>query len=269
MSTVTEATGVSRSPRTGGCDIDVSAVTKVFRSRDGGQTNALANTSFKIQPGAFVSLVGPSGCGKSTLLRMIAGLIPPTRGAVLLGGTVVSEPSPDIGIAFQRPVLLPWLTVRGNIALPAELDGRGSRAEIAAKVDSLLDMVRLPGSGDRMPGELSGGMQQRVAIARALMSDPGVLLMDEPFGALDAMTREHLNDELLEIWVRNQPTVVFVTHDIPEAVYLSDRVLVMAAHPGRVIADIAVPLPRPRDATTRLHPEFARLGAEIRALIAH
>jgi NitT/TauT family transport system ATP-binding protein len=269
MSIMTAPAVTSGSARPGGGDIDVSAVSKVFRSRDGGQTNALANTSFKIQPGAFVSLVGPSGCGKSTLLRMIAGLIPPTRGAVLLGGTVVSEPSPEIGIAFQRPVLLPWLTVRGNIALPAELDGHRSKADIAAKVDALLEMVRLPGSGERMPGELSGGMQQRVAIARALMSDPGVLLMDEPFGALDAMTREHLNDELLEIWARDRPTVVFVTHDIPEAVYLSDRVLVMAAHPGRVIADIVVPLPRPRDATTRLHPEFARLGAEIRALIAH
>jgi NitT/TauT family transport system ATP-binding protein len=269
MITVTVPAVVSRPPNPGGRDIDVSAVSKVFQARDGGRTNALTNTSFKIRPGAFVSLVGPSGCGKSTLLRMIAGLIPPTRGAVLLGGAVVSKPLPEIGIAFQRPVLLPWLTVRGNIALPAELDGRQSKADIAAKVDALLEMVRLPGSGARMPGELSGGMQQRVAIARALMSDPGVLLMDEPFGALDAMTREHLNDELLEIWARDQPTVVFVTHDIPEAVYLSDRVLVMAANPGRVIADIAVPLPRPRDAMTRLHPEFARLGADIRALIAH
>jgi NitT/TauT family transport system ATP-binding protein len=269
MNTLAAPAFASRPLRSGGRDIEVSAVTKVFQSRHGGQTNALANTSFRIEPGAFVSLVGPSGCGKSTLLRMIAGLIPPSRGAVLLGGSVVSEPSPAIGIAFQRPVLLPWLTVRGNVALPAELEGRRSKADITAKVDALLKMVRLPGSGGRMPGELSGGMQQRVAIARALMSDPGVLLMDEPFGALDAMTREHLNDELLEIWARDQPTVVFVTHDIPEAVYLSDRVLVMAAHPGRVIADVAVPLPRPRDATTRLHPEFARLGAEIRALIAH
>ena len=214
-------------------------------------------------------MVGPSGCGKSTLLRMIAGLIPPTRGAVLLGGKLVSEPSPEIGIAFQRPVLLPWLTVRGNIALPAELDGRRSKADIAAKVDALLQMVRLPASGDRMPGELSGGMQQRVAIARALMSDPGVLLMDEPFGALDAMTREHLNDELLEIWHgTSRPSSV-------HARYPRSRLFVRprAGHGGPSgTSDRRYHrrhLPSPRDASTRLHPEFARLGAEIRALIAH
>jgi NitT/TauT family transport system ATP-binding protein len=249
--------------------IGISAVSKVFPTRDGGRTTALSNTSFKIRAGEFVSLVGPSGCGKSTLLRMIAGLSPPTFGAVILGTKSVSGPSPEVGIAFQRPVLLPWLTVRGNIALPAELEGSRSKAEIAVRTDALLEVVRLSGNGDRMPNELSGGMQQRVAIARALMTDPGVLLMDEPFGALDALTREYLNDELLDIWGRNHPTVVFVTHDIPEAVYLSDRVLVMAARPGRVIADIAVTLPRPRNASTRVHPDFARVGAEIRAMIAH
>jgi NitT/TauT family transport system ATP-binding protein len=249
--------------------IEVSAVSKMFRTRDGGETTALAKASFKVRAGEFVSLVGPTGCGKSTLLRMIAGLIGPSLGAVLLGSKPVSEPSAEIGIAFQRPVLLPWLTVRGNIALPAELEGRLGKQEIANRVEALLQVVRLTGSGDRMPGELSGGMQQRVAIARALMTDPGVLLMDEPFGALDALTREHLNDELLDIWDRNKPTVIFVTHDIPEAVYLSDRVLVMAAHPGRVIADIPVILSRPRDDQTRVHPDFARLGAEIRALIGH
>jgi NitT/TauT family transport system ATP-binding protein len=250
-------------------EIDVSAVSKTFRTRHGSETTALSEASFKVGAGEFVSLVGPSGCGKSTLLRMIAGLIDPTLGVVLLGDKPVFKPSAEVGIAFQRPVLLPWLTVRGNIALPAELEGRLSKHQIAARADSLLKIVRLTGSGDRMPGELSGGMQQRVAIARALMTDPGVLLMDEPFGALDALTREHLNDELLDIWARSQPTVIFVTHDIPEAVYLSDRVLVMAADPGRVIADIQVTLPRPRDTQTRVHPDFARLGAEIRMLIGH
>jgi len=266
MTTVTAPAVASRSP--GGGDIDVSAVTKVFQSRDGGQTNALANTSFKIQPGAFVSLVGPSGCGKSTLLRMIAGLIPPTRGAVLLGGTVVSEPSPDIGIAFQRPVLLPWLTVRGNIALPAELDGRLSKATIAAKVDALLEMVRLPGSGERMPGELSGGMQQRVAIARALMSDPGVLLMDEPFGALDAMTRDDLNVELTRIWQTARRTVLFVTHSIAEAIFLSDRVVVMTPGPGRVREVVPIDLPRPRPLAVQGTVEFATYVTYLRGMFA-
>lgn len=250
-------------------DIDVSAVSKTFHARDGSQTLALANTSFRVTAGEFVSLVGPSGCGKSTLLRMIAGLIPPSLGCVMLGQEPVTEPSPLIGIAFQRPVLLPWLTVRDNVALPAELAGRMPRREINRRVDALLEMVRLGGNGSRMPGELSGGMQQRVAIARALMTDPGVLLMDEPFGALDALTREHLNDELLEIWARNRPTIIFVTHDISEAVYLSDRVIVMAARPGRVIAEIPVDLPRPRNDRTRADPDFARLGGDIRALIGH
>ncbi len=249
--------------------IRVDRARKLFRARDGGDTTALTETSFAISDGEFVSLVGPSGCGKSTLLRVIAGLLPATSGTVLVGERSLSGPSPQIGIAFQRPVLLPWLTVKANIALPAELEGRWSKAEIAGRIETLLGIVRLNGQGDRMPGELSGGMQQRVAIARALMTDPGVLLMDEPFGALDALTREHLNDELLAIWERTQPTVVFVTHDIPEAVYLSDRVLVMAARPGRVIADIPIPLPRPRREETRGAAEFARLGAEIRALISH
>jgi NitT/TauT family transport system ATP-binding protein len=249
--------------------LQIDTVTKTFRTRDGQQTTALSDTTFTINPGAFVSLVGPSGCGKSTLLRIMAGLIQPTAGQVVLNGHRLTEPSPAIGIAFQRPVLLPWLTVAGNIALPAELAGKLPKSQIAARVETLLGVVRLAGAGNRMPGELSGGMQQRVAIARALMTDPGVLLMDEPFGALDALTREHLNDELLEIWDLNCSTVIFVTHDIPEAVYLSDRVLVMAARPGRVIADIAVTLPRPRGPDTRLHPDFARLGAAIRELIGH
>lgn len=252
-----------------GRTIRVERARKLFRNKTGGETTALAETSFAISDGEFVSLVGPSGCGKSTLLRVIAGLLPATAGAVLVGERLLSGPSPQVGIAFQRPVLLPWLTVGGNIALPAELEGRWSRPEIMRRVEALLGIVRLNGQSGRMPRELSGGMQQRVAIARALMTDPGILLMDEPFGALDALTREHLNDELLAIWERTQPTVVFVTHDIPEAVYLSDRVLVMAAQPGRVIADIPIPLERPRQQATRGEPAFARLGAEIRALISH
>lgn len=249
--------------------IHVSALTKVFRTRTGDEVMALADTTFKIAGGEFVSIVGPSGCGKSTVMRIIAGLIDASKGAVLLGKDVVTAPSREIGIAFQKAVLLPWLTVARNIALPAELEGRKSKAEIAARVEQLLAMVRLTGVGQRYPGELSGGMQQRVSIARALMTEPSVLLMDEPFGALDALTREHMHDELLAIWEYSHPTVVFITHDIAEAVYLSDRVLVMAARPGRVVADIRIDLPRPRQADIRGEARFARLGAEIRALIPH
>lgn len=249
--------------------INVSAISKTFKSRSGEDVVALADTDFKLNPGEFVSIVGPSGCGKSTVMRIIAGLIEPTKGAVFLNGAVIDGPSESVGIAFQRPVLLPWLTVARNIALPAELAGKMPKNKIEERVNSLLDIIKLPGSGNRYPSELSGGMQQRVSIARALMADPAVLLMDEPFGALDALTREHMHDELLAIWSQNRSTVVFITHDITEAVYLSDRVLVMAAKPGRVIADIKINLPRPRTAELRGDPEFARMSAAIRELIPH
>lgn len=179
--------------------INVSAISKTFKSRNGEEVVALADTDFKLYPGEFVSIVGPSGCGKSTVMRIIAGLIEPTKGAVFLNGKVIDAPSKNVGIAFQRPVLLPWLTVAKNIALPTELAGSTPKAKIEERVNSLLDMIKLPGSGSRYPSELSGGMQQRVSIARALMADPSVLLMDEPFGALDALTREHMHDELLGI----------------------------------------------------------------------
>src|SRR5690606_28858060 len=202
-------------------------IQKVFRRRDGGETVAVTDTTQTIRAGEFVSIVGPSGCGKSTILRMVAGLIAPSEGRILLEGDVVTEPSSAIGIAFQRPVLLPWYTVAQNVALPAELEGRWRKADIDGRVERLLELVRLPALGTRFPAALSGGMQQRVAIARALVTEPQVLLMDEPFGALDALTREHLNEELLSIWERQRSTVLFITHDIGEAVYLSDRVLVM------------------------------------------
>jgi len=250
-------------------EVQVAELGKRFAGRDGAETIALAGIDFTIPAGQFVAILGPSGCGKSTLLRIIAGLTEATTGSIRIGGRAVQGPDPVVGIAFQRPVLLPWLTVRQNIAMPAELDGAWAAAEIARRVDALLAMVRLPDAGTKMPNELSGGMQQRVAIARALLKDPGVLLMDEPFGALDALTREHLHDELLAIWERRKPTVAFVTHDIAEAVYLADRVLVMGVRPGRIIADIRVPLARPRTEAVRGLPEFAKLGAELRALIPH
>ena len=252
-----------------GRSIRVSGVKKLFTSRRGADVLAVDSTSFRIEAGQFVSIVGPSGCGKSTLMRLIGGLATLSEGEVRLDEHRVHEPSPNVGIAFQRSVLLPWLTVRQNIALPAELEGKWRKSDIADRVAALLKVVRLGDIGDRYPRELSGGMQQRVAIARALIIEPSVILMDEPFGALDALTREHLHDELLSVWERNQSTIIFITHDISEAVYLSDRVLVMAASPGRVIADIPVDLTRPRRAQTRGLAEFARIGSEIRALIHH
>jgi len=249
--------------------VTLDGVTKVFKSRDGGETVAVTDTTQTICAGEFVSIVGPSGCGKSTILRMIAGLIMPSKGRILLAGDVVTEPSSAVGIAFQRPVLLPWYTVAQNIALPAELEQRWSRQDIKARVDRLLDLVRLPALGTRFPAELSGGMQQRVAIARALVTEPDVLLMDEPFGALDALTREHLNEELLSIWERQRSTVLFITHDIGEAVYLSDRVLVMTTRPGQIIADIPIALPRPRRSEMRAEDAYVRASMEIRGLIPH
>ena len=252
-----------------GHSIELAGLKKVYRTRDGDETAAVEDTTLAIAQGEFVTIVGPSGCGKSTIMRMVAGLIPATAGEVRLNGSRVTEPSAAIGIAFQRPVLLPWLTVNENIALPARLERRWSNAEITQRVAALLDMVRLSGNGTRHPSELSGGMQQRVSIARALMTDPSVILMDEPFSALDALTREYMHDELLAIWQRTKATVLFITHDISEAVYLSDRVLVMSARPGRIIADIRLTLARPRSAATRTEQEFVRVGAEIRSLILH
>lgn len=252
-----------------GKSIELVAATKVFASRSAGDVVALKETSFTIAAGEFVSVVGPSGCGKSTVMRIIAGLTALSGGSALIGGESIDGPSREVGIAFQKPVLLPWLNIRRNIALPAELEGQWTTAEKDRRIDELLKMVRLEGLGDRFPNELSGGMQQRVAIARSLIRAPSIVLMDEPFGALDALTREHLNDELLTIWRNGYPTVLFITHDVAEAVYLSDRIIVMAAKPGRVVADVKVNLPGERTPEVRGSSEFGRLGAHIRDLISH
>jgi NitT/TauT family transport system ATP-binding protein len=249
--------------------IDVQDVSMEFKTRDGGTIHALTESNLTIPSGQFVSVLGPSGCGKSTLLRIIAGLADPTAGAVHIGSEHVTGPSRQVGIAFQTPSLLQWYTVAENIGLPAKLDKRNDKATVDARVEELLDMVKLSGLGAKYPRELSGGMRQRVAIARCLVSDPAVILMDEPFGALDAITREHMHDELLSIWQASGATVFFITHDISEAVYLSDRVIVMSPRPGRIVADLEIDLPRPRDAGTRLMPEFARLAAELREHITH
>ena len=239
-------------------------VTKKYRSQRLGAASgpALADASLTVHDGEFVSLVGPSGCGKTTLLKICAGLIAPTSGSIEWFG----EPRPRrrFGMmVFQASGLLPWRTVADNITLPGSVLG-WSRKEYKDRVAELLDTVQLPGTEKRYPTELSGGMQQRVSIARALFSDPDVLFMDEPFGALDAMTREGLNLLMQEIQVTTNKTVIFVTHNIQEAVFLSDRVVVMGARPGHVRADIHVELPRPRTLEDMVTPEFTAIEKLVR-----
>jgi NitT/TauT family transport system ATP-binding protein len=214
----------------------------------------------------FVTLVGPSGCGKSTLLKIIDLLIPPSRGTVLFDGRPLAGPSRDVGIVFQEPVLLPWRGILDNVMLPAEILGL-DLAQARRRAMDLLSLVGLAGFEQRYPKELSGGMQQRAAICRSLVHDPSILLMDEPFAALDAMTREELGFELLKIWDVYKKTVVFVTHQISEAILLADRVVAMSPRPGRIEKVIEVSLPRPRRLDMQFSPEFKRYSDEIRTLI--
>ncbi|MEO1306875.1 MAG: ABC transporter ATP-binding protein [Pseudomonadota bacterium] len=206
---------------------------------------AVETTSISIKAGEFVCILGPSGCGKSTLLNAIAGYVAPTVGEVSVDGKRVEKPGPDRGMVFQQYSLLPWKTVYDNVAFGPRMAGQ-SRTEAGSTANTFLELVGLKKFGNRYPAELSGGMQQRVGIARALANYPSVLLMDEPFGALDAQTRLMMQESLLDIWNKFGTTVVFVTHDVDEAVFLADRVLIMSAAPGRIIEDVTVPLPRPR-----------------------
>jgi NitT/TauT family transport system ATP-binding protein len=231
-----------------------------------GTVDALDNISFEIQPGEFVCLVGPSGSGKSTLLRIVAGLIQPQQGRVWLDGQVVTAPRPSIGIVFQKANLMPWRTVHDNVGLPLEMERRPS-AEVQQRSQALIDLVGLTGFEESYPRGLSGGMEQRVAIARALIHNPTVLLLDEPFGSLDALTRERMALELTRIWSTQQTTVVMVTHSIQEAVFLSDRVLVMTDRPGRIAAAIPIDLPRPRDLNLLQEERFAEIAGRIRQAI--
>ncbi len=236
---------------------------KTYNAR-GGVVVALENISFGVDEGEFVSVVGPSGCGKSTLLKILAGLLPATAGEARLRGTVIAGPRRDIGVVFQSPVLFPWRTLLDNVLLPVDVQRLGrDRHERQAR--ELLTLVGLDGFEHRYPWELSGGMQQRVAITRALVHDPAMLLMDEPFGSLDAMTREHMNLELQRIWLEKKKTILFITHSIPEAVFLADRVLVMTARPGRIIEDVRVRLPRPRSLDVMNTPGFGEYVREIRS----
>jgi NitT/TauT family transport system ATP-binding protein len=232
---------------------------------ESGPVEALCDIALEVGRGELVALVGPSGCGKSTLLRIVAGLRRPTTGRVVVAGRPVSRPIPAVGMVFQAPVLLKWRTVRDNVLLAAELSGLPVAAH-RARADALLGLVGLGDFVDKTPRELSGGMQQRVSLCRALLLDPPLLLMDEPFGALDAMTRDELNLELLRVWgegSRERKTIVFVTHSIAEAVFLADRVVVMTPRPGRVARIVDVPLARPRTVATRAAPEFGALALAI------
>jgi NitT/TauT family transport system ATP-binding protein len=230
--------------------------------RDDKSVEALANVNLDIAAGEFVSIVGPSGCGKSTFLHMLGGLVPQSAGSLTVAGVEVTEPGPDRGIMFQEPALYPWRTVAGNIAWPLEVQGvpRQERDEIVA---DLLKMVRLAKFKDHYPNELSGGMKQRVALARVLSFKPRLLLMDEPFGALDAQTRELMQEEIQSIWLQTRQTVLFITHDLDEAIYLSDRVLVFSAQPGTIKTEITIALDRPRQPDIRKAPQYVAYRNEI------
>ncbi len=232
--------------------VALRAVAKTFASG----TQALDGLDLDVRPGEFVSLLGPSGCGKSTALRLIAGLSEPTAGTITWGGSAATSAAPEIGFVFQEPTLMPWTTVARNVDLPLRLNGASS-AKAAPRVAAVLERVGLAGFRDAYPRELSGGMKMRVSIARALVTDPDLLLMDEPFAALDEITRFKLNNDLLELWRALRKTVVFVTHSVFESVYLSHRIVVMTPRPGRVFKELVVEAPYPRHESFRTSAEYA------------
>jgi NitT/TauT family transport system ATP-binding protein len=242
--------------------IVIDNVSKVFEG-DGRRMVALQDISLEIPHGQFVCLLGPSGCGKSTLLNAIAGFAPPTSGKVLADGVPVAGPGPERGMVFQEYALFPWMTVEQNVGFGLEIKGM-PRAQIAARVGELLKLLSLEDFAKRYPKDLSGGMRQRVAIARVLALDSPILLMDEPFGALDALTRRNLQDELLRLWAELKKTVIFVTHSIEEAIYLADRIVVMTYRPGTIKRDMLVELPRLRDPAA---PEFNALKRELGLMV--
>jgi ABC-type nitrate/sulfonate/bicarbonate transport system ATPase subunit len=237
-----------------------------FDDRQRGRVLAVDDVSAAIADGEFVCIVGPSGCGKSTLLNVVGGLVRANTGDVMVDGRPVAGPGPDRGMVFQSYTLYPWLTVRNNIEFGLKL-ARIPSAERRRVSDRLIELVQLAGFADAYPKALSGGMRQRVAIARSLANNPRVLLMDEPFGALDAQTRALMQELLLDVWSRDGRTVIFVTHDIDEAIFLADRVLIMSRRPGRIRRELPVPLPRPRDYTVLATPEFAALKRQVLDLI--
>jgi NitT/TauT family transport system ATP-binding protein len=247
--------------------IEAKGIVKIYPTVSGEPVLALDRVDMAVEDGEFVCLVGPSGCGKSTLMRLLAGLDRADAGMFSLGGTAIDGPSSEVGVVFQQATLLPWLTVWQNVTLPLRVGGHGI-GDREAPVRELLKIAALQGFENKYPYELSGGMQQRVAIVRALSRDPKLLLMDEPFGALDALTREKMNAELQRIWLASRKTVVLITHSIDEAIFLGDRVVVMSPRPGRIVRELKVDLPRPRVAAETFgHPEHVKLSREIRALL--
>ena len=243
--------------------IRIERLVKRYRASDGTEVEALRDVSFGVERGEFVTLVGHSGCGKSTLLKILAGLAEPSAGTVTIDGQAVGVPRPDVGIVFQKPLLLEWRRVLENVLLPVEIYGL-DRRRYKQHAHRLLETAGLGEFLGKYPYELSGGMQQRVALCRALVAEPALLLMDEPFGSLDALTRQKMGFELLRLWQEWKSTVVFVTHDIVESIMLADRVVVMSPRPGRVIDVVPVDLPRPRDILMQDTPAFTRLASRIR-----
>jgi NitT/TauT family transport system ATP-binding protein len=246
--------------------VEINGVGKAYNT-SGAPVRALQGIDLAVKPGEFVSIVGPSGCGKSTLLKCVAGLQSVTEGEIRVKGQRVAQPPDNMGFVFQKDVLLDWRTVLHNVLLMAEFRGLPTR-DYVDRARSLLAVFGLQGFENRYPWELSGGMRQRVAICRALLVDPELLLMDEPFGALDALTRDDLNIELERLWVETRKTILFITHGIAEAVYLADRVVVMARNPGRIAETFAVDIPRPRPLSVRNTPQFGEYAQHIRHLFA-
>ena len=240
--------------------LSIRNVKKIFKTREG-ELEALGDVTFDVYPEEFVSIVGPSGCGKTTLLKILAGLLAKSAGEIEVDEEKF-DITREVGFVFQKPLLLHWRKVLDNILLPVEIL-RMDRASVRKRAEELLDLVGLKGFENSYPNELSGGMQQRVSIARALIHDPKLLLMDEPFGALDAITRERMNLELLRIWREAKKTILFVTHGISEAVFLSDRVIVLSSRPSRMVQALDIRLPRPRTLEVRTSPEFGRYTLQI------
>ncbi len=262
----TEAQGKrsSPAPSAGTPMIKVAGLNKVFPTKEG-PVHALMDINLEVKRGEFLTCVGPSGCGKSTLLMLVAGLTRPSSGTVLLEGRPVTRPQTDLGIVFQDSILMDWRTVLGNVLLQQEIRGL-DRRQMEKRALELLEMVGLSGFERRRPYELSGGMRQRASICRALVHDPPLLLMDEPFGALDALTREQMTSDIQRIWMETHKTVLFITHSINEAVLLSDRVVVMSRRPGRIEEILTIDLPRPRPLDATNLPEFGRYATHIRNL---